>query len=156
MALMIDSKVVLRAMADHPTVFPVSQADLAEAARKCLIKELKAKTLALSGLKQINQFARAENIQTVLDGFTTAELAGLLKKIDPHSPFAKSAADNSGARHHILAMARGAHEITPQPIKEPKPKAPKVAKPAVPKTGELLGSQVHSGKARNTRPKKTV
>lgn len=159
MALAIDTKVVLRAMAEHPTAFPVSQADLVEMARKSLIKELKSKTLNLIGLKQICQFVLAENVRILIDGFTTAELAGLVKKIDPHSPFAKSAEDTSGARDHILAMASGAHGVTPEPVKETKsrPRAAKPTKTVAPaKTGDLLESQVHSGKAKTTRAKKAV
>lgn len=154
MALTIDSAEVLRAFADHPDAFPAIRADIGEFARKLLLKQVKAKTTDLAGLRLMQRFAGETNLKTILDELSVTELAGLIKRIDPHSPLAKKADDAVAARRHVIALGAGAVEpaAMPEKVAKPKPRPRKTTTPAAStsKIGVLLESEVHSGRPRST------
>lgn len=155
MALSIDSGAVLRAITENPNAFPAVQADLDEFARKMLGKQIKAKTTDAALFKEIYRVTGATNMSTVLDGYAANELAALIKKIDPYSPYAKSGGDLQEARAHIAAVATGSKPFSAKPEKAqkvPTPKPPK--REPLPKIGGVLESKVHSGKSRPSRSKR--
>lgn len=157
MALTIDSAVVLRAMADHPDAFPALKADLDETARKLLVKQLKAKMTDASLLHRLFAVTSRDTMLTILDGFSANDLVGLVKKIDPHGPFAKAGCDLHAARVHVAGIGEGRLQPSTEPekpVKAPR-KAPKAAAaPETSKIGVILDSKVHSGKPRVSRAKK--
>jgi hypothetical protein len=153
MALTIDSAAVLRAVADHPDTFPAVKADLDEIARKLLIKQLKARGTNAGLLRRICTVTREDNLKTILDGFTAADLTGLLKRVDPHGPVATGAEDPGLARRHIIGIANGGIEPSTTP-RAPK-KATKVpAKREKAQIGTVLESKVHGGQPKSDRGKK--
>lgn len=156
----LDSAAVLRALADHPDAFPALRGDVAEFARKAMVKQLKDKALTLDGLRRLARACGEEAVATVLDGWETPELIGLAKKADGHGPHAK-ATDAAATRRHLLDLAAGRSEASARPEKPAKPtKEPKAPKPIkepkepASKIGGVLQSKVHSGAGRATRARK--
>ena len=158
MALGIDGFALLRAIADHPDAFPTIKAEVAEFARKALVKQVKDKATTLDIFRRITAASGEEALSIVLDGFTGAEIVGLGKKIDPHGAYAKAKGDEAAARAHLLEIAKGRlqpAEKAAKPEKAPKAKSEKVpSRPPASKIGTVLESKVHSGaKPRTASPK---
>ena len=154
MALSIDTRSVLRIISDHLDAFPAIQPDLPEIVRKLLLKQLKAKSTDIGLLRKLSEILGSDTIQLIFDGMTETELAGLIKRVDPHSPYGKAGGDAGAARLHIADLAAGRVALTGKPVKAPTPKKPKTArKEPVSKIGEVLGSEVHSGAPRQSRKK---
>jgi hypothetical protein len=152
MALSINSHAVLRSFAEHPELFPAIQPDLAEITRKLLLKQLKAKVTDAILLKKLFEVTGGDALPIIFDSMSESEIAGLIKKIDPHSPFAKVGDDPIAARAHIDTLASGRAEPSTKPVKAPATKKPRAtAKAPTSKIGEILGSKVHSGTARKAR-----
>ncbi len=150
MALGIDGSALLRAIADHPDAFPAIKADVAEFARKALIKQIKDKATTLDLYRRITAASGEHALTIVLDSFTGIEIAGLAKKIDPHGPHAKAKGDEATARAHVLDIAKGRAQPadkTVKPEKAPKAKPERTAAKAPSKIGTVLESKVHSGAA---------
>ncbi len=159
----LDSGAVLRALADHPDAFPALRGDIAEFARKAMVKQLKDKALTLEALRRLTRACGEEAVATVLDGWEASDLAGLAKKADAHGPHAraggdKSAGETAAARRHLLDLAAMRAEPSAKvekAAKEPKaPKPVKEPKDARSKIGGVLQSKVHSGAARPSRARK--
>jgi hypothetical protein len=154
MGLSINSHAVLRSFADHPEIYPAIQPDLAEIARKLLLKQLKAKSTDAAQLRRLCEVAGADTLAIIFDSMTENELIGLIKRVDPHSPYGKAGSDSRGARAHVGALAAGRAELSTKPAKVTAPKKSKAAaKEPVSKIGEILGSKVHSGAPRKPRKK---
>ena len=158
MALGIDGLALLRAIADHPDSFPAIKPDLAEFARKALVKQIKDKATTLDLFRQITVAAGESTLTIVLDGFAGGEIAGLAKKIDPHGPHAKAGGDEAAARAHLVEIAKGRlqpAEKAAKPEKVSKAKPDKSAgKAPRSKIGTVLESKVHSGvRPRASSPK---
>ena len=151
MALSIDSRAVLRAIADHLDAFPAIQGDLDEFARKALIKQIKHKETGLPLARTIRGATGDKTIATILDGLTPNEMGAILKKFDPDSPLLK-AADVKSTRVAIDDLLSGRAEPSPKAAKvtatrkTPTPRKPK------PKIGDLLESKVHAGTPRKKVP----
>ena len=153
----LDSGAVLRALADHPDAFPALRADVAEFARKAMVKQLKDKALTLDGLRRLARAGSEEAVATVFDDWSAAELAGLAKKVDVHG--AKAIGDEAAMRRHLVDLAGGRVEPSARAAKVEKaikapPSAASSSAASKPKIGGVLQSKVHSGAARPSRAKK--
>lgn len=154
MSLSINSRVVLRTIAEHPEVYPELQPELPELARKLLLKQVKAKSTDVSLLKKLYQVAGADNLEAIFDGMTEKEMIGLVKRTDSHSPFAKAGEDARAIRRHVSDLATGRVQPSTKAAKVPAAKKPKAPpKDSVSKIGEVLASKVHSGAPRKARKK---
>ena len=151
MALSIDSQTVLRTFADHPQLYPAIQGDLADFARKALVKQLKSKSTTAALLRQIHDAVSFETLAVVIDGMSAAEIVALAKKVDLYSDHAKSGSDTHAARAHLHAIAAGRAEPAVKPEKATTAKTPKARTTPPSKIGAVLGSKVHSGAARKPR-----
>lgn len=154
MGLSINSHAVLRSFAEYPEIYPAIQPDLAELARKLLLKQLKAKSTDAVLLRKLFEVTGADTLATIFDSMTEKELTGLIKRIDPHSPYGKAGGESRAVRAHIDALAAGRVELSTKPVKVTAPKKSKaLTKEPVSKIGEILGSKVHSGATRKSRKK---
>jgi hypothetical protein len=155
MGLSINSHAVLRSFAEHPEIYPAIQSDLAELARKLLIKQLKAKSTDAALLQRLFKVTGEDTLAIVFDSMTENELIGLIKKVDPYSPYGKAGGDTRAARAHVSDLAAGRAELSTKPVKVTAPRKTKAStKEPVSKIGEVLGSKVHSGATRKP-PKKS-
>ncbi len=150
----LDSGAVLRAFADHPDAFPALRGDVAEFARKSMVKQLKDKALTLDGLRLIHRAGGGEMLSAVLDSWEATELAGLAKKADGHGPYARAGDDAAAARRHLLDLAAGRIGPSGKAEKVKAEKETRAAKAPKSKIGAVLQSKVHSGVARPSRTKR--
>ena len=158
MSLSIDSKAVLRAVADNPDAFPAVQADIDEFARKMLGKQLKAKSTDTQLFKRIYSLAGERNMATIFDGYAASDFVALVKKIDPHSSFIKDAGELRQIRNHVIDLATDRATPVGKSEKVPKSKPAAKSPPKVqqPKIGGVLESKVHSGRANTGRTKRVL
>ena len=146
MGLSIDSRVVLRAIADHPDAFPAVRGEIDEFARKILAKQIKHKTTDLKVARLIQRSTGAEALTTILDGFATNEIGALLKKLDPNNGLVRDG-EPLPMRAALEALFGGQAEPTEKAERPPKAPGKKVTSkaPPKPKIGDLLESKVHAG-----------
>ncbi len=154
MPLAIDTGTVLRAMADHADAFPAVQGEIAEFARKALIKQVKAKDLGLGALRALCAAIHEANFRMFLDDLQPGDLNGVAKRLDPHNAVLKSGSDQD-IRNSLVALASGNAEPQPATEKPVKTMRSKPADPNASKMGEVLGSKVHSGRAKGAKSGKT-
>jgi hypothetical protein len=158
MGLSINSHAVLRSFAEYPDIFPAIQPDLAELARKLLLKQLKAKSTDAALLRKLFEVTGADTLSTIFDGMMDSEIITLIKKVDPYSAYGKAGSEPGGARSHVIDLAAGrvGPSIKPAKVAAPKkltsPKAPSSKAPSS-KIGDILGSKVHSGATRKSGAK---
>ncbi len=104
MALDIDGFVLLRAIAQSPDVFCDISGDVARAGRALVVRQLKAKTLTLRGLREIHDSLGAETFGLVVDGLSDAEVRALVLRFDRHHPDDK-VTQLGGLRRHLAGLA---------------------------------------------------
>lgn len=154
MALDVDGFAVLQAITARPDAFPDIRAEVAKTGRALVVKQLKAKGLALPGLRRVRDSLGAEPFALVVDGLTDAEAKSLVAKLDKHHPDLRIAAAD-WPRRHLAALATGTEPAAKGTAKaaEAKPAAPKK-----PKVARALGSAAFSaewdGKDHDPKPAK--
>ena len=138
MALDVDGYAVFGAIARTPDAFPDLRAELAKTARTLVVKQLKAKSLALDGLRAVHGSLGAETFALVVDGLSEAEARNLVTRTDKHHPDVKTA-PLDWLRRHLAALGNGA---APAAKPSAKPASEKAVKPAAkpPKVARALGS----------------
>lgn len=137
MAIDVDGIAVLRAIADHPLAFPDVAAEINEAARTFVIKQLKSKTTTLERLRLMHQAIGGEALLLILDGLADSASSALVKKLDKENPDIKTASSD-WLRRRIAELASGAAEPASRPSKlaTSKPKASRKGKAAAPTAEE--------------------
>lgn len=128
MALDVDGYAVLKALAATPDAFPDIRADVAKTGRTLVVKQLKAKTLPLPGLRRIRDILGPETFALIVDGLTDTEAKALVARLDKNHPDLKTAA----AEWHRRRLGDLAADADPaekaKPIKAEKQPADKKAK----------------------------
>ena len=106
MALEIDGLAVLCAIAEAPEAFPAIRGDVTKAAHALVTKQLKAKTLDLSGLRAVHNALGPQPLALIVDGLKDAEVKALVTRLDKHHPDLK---DGPAVAHrrHLMALAAG-------------------------------------------------
>jgi hypothetical protein len=149
MRIDLDGAAVLRAIVDHPTVFPDVAAELSRAAQSLVAIQLKARTTTLESVRSIYRTIGHPDFAIVLDGLTDARLKSLTKKLDKENPDLNSAPPDWHARR-LCALASGAEE----PNHRPAAAARRRRRPALTSeeqiaAKELKGKAVDSDKAQS-------
>lgn len=104
MALDVDGFALLRAIAQSPDVFPDLGAAVAKVGRALVVRQLKAKTLSLRGLREIHDSLGADTFGLVVDGLTDAEVRNLVLRFDRYHS-ADKATQPGGLRRHLAGIA---------------------------------------------------
>lgn len=154
MALDVDGLEILKAIVARPEAFPDIRAEVAKTARALVVKQLKAKTLPLPGLRLVRASLGAETFSLVVDGLTDAESKSLVTRLDKNHPDLK-AATADWPRRHLVALAGGTDPVAKAAATSAKPKA---AAPKKPKSTRALGSAAFAatwdGKDHDPKPTK--
>lgn len=140
MARKLDGAAVLRGILDHLEAFPAIRADLDLAAEKALAKQLKARTLTLSGCRRIAAAVGLPSFALALEALPSPALKSLHTKLDKHHANQEPWPDAARGAH-LLKLAEGSVEPMEKPASdagEPKTtrKAPKGKTATTKKTAE--------------------
>lgn len=106
MKVVLDSYGLLRAIGAHPKLFDGIGDPVRKHASALLIAQLKHKRLDLSRYRDIRNAIAAEAFELFMDTVDDKLLKAILKKLDPHSPLAKSGSGDE-LRAHALDLAGG-------------------------------------------------
>lgn len=136
MALDVDGYAVLKALAASPDAFPDIRAEVARTGRTLVVKQLKAKSLPLAGLRRIRAILGAETFALIVDGLTDAEAKALVARLDRNHPDLKTAP----AEWHRRRLS-GLSADEPPAGKAKPAKAEKPAAEKKPKAGRALASR---------------
>lgn len=119
MALDIDGFILLQAIAQSPDAFPDIRGEVTRAGRALVVRQLKAKTLTLRGLREIHDSLGAETFGLVIDGLSEAEVRTLVVRFDRHYPDDR-VTQPGGLRRHLAGLAswtepasKPAHPVRP-------------------------------------------
>ena len=126
MSIALDSFEVLHAIGKHADLFKPVRVEVDKAARALVTKCLKAKTVGLEALRDLQRAIGNEPFELLVEGLKDAELKSILARLDKHHPELKSASA-SWRRQHLLALATG-EAAAPPPAKAAKKSAAKKAK----------------------------
>ncbi|SFH05877.1 hypothetical protein [Methylobacterium gossipiicola] len=107
MQLDVDGVALLRAIAQTPGAFPDIREEAAKVARALVIRQLKARTFPLAGIRQIYDILGHAAFTLVIDGLTETEARALVSRFDPRHPDGKTAPAH-WLRRQIVALAGGA------------------------------------------------
>jgi hypothetical protein len=108
----------------HPDVFSEQRTAIDNAATSILSGRVKLKGFNLNEARRLRDAIGAEYFALLLDIMSDADLAKIVKKLDPHFVAAASA-DSIYIRHRIVGLASNQMELATKPEKSPKEKAPK-------------------------------
>ncbi|GJD96676.1 hypothetical protein [Methylobacterium iners] len=154
MALDVDGYAVFQAITARPDVFPDIRAEVARTGRALVVKQLKAKSLGLPGLRRIRDTLGAERFALILDGLTEAEARSLVTRLDKHHPDLKTAPAD-WPRRHLAALATDAEPAAKGSVASG---AARAVAPKTPKVTRALGSAAFAaawdGKDHDPKPKK--
>lgn len=151
MAFDLDGLAVLAGMAARPDAFAGVETEAAKIARTLLTKLLKDKATTLSALRAMASALPEGTLAHVTDGMTEVEVAGLLARLDRHSPDLKTA-DRQAKARLVASLIAGAAEPAEAQAKGRKaaaPKAPTVKK--APSSGVEAATKVLKSKAMGAR-----
>ncbi|MBX9932471.1 MAG: hypothetical protein K2Y56_13170 [Methylobacterium sp.] len=154
MALDVDGLAILNAIATRPEAFPDIGAEIAKAGRALVIKQLKARSMSVTGLRLIRGSLGPESFSLVVDGLSDAEAKNLVSRLDKNHPDLKTAAAD-WPRRHLVSLAAGTNPVArpAAPGAEPKPNATKTLR-----STRALGSAAFAanwdGKDYDPKPKK--
>lgn len=137
MALDVDGFALLRAIARSPDVYPDIRAEAAKVGRALVVRQLKARTLSLRGLREIHDSLGADAFGLVIDGLTDAEVRNLVLRFDRHHP-ADKATQAGGLRRHLAGIASWI-EPTRKPD-QPVAPAPKTGADTPARSPRVLGT----------------
>lgn len=149
MPLAIDTGTVLRAMADHADAFPAVKVDMAEFARKALIKQIKAKDLSLDLARTFCAALGEPTFRMFLDDLKPSDLLSVAKRLDPHHAALKDGTDQD-VRNLVVDLADGSASPRPAVEKPARGGRTRTTQPTS-KVGKLLESKVHSGRAKGAK-----
>ncbi|GJD72615.1 hypothetical protein [Methylobacterium goesingense] len=127
MPLDVDGLALLKAIMAAPDAFPDIVGEAARAARALVIRQLKAKTLTLSGLRRMYECLGHEVFTLVADDLTEAEARTLVARFDPRHPDGMTAPPH-WLRRQIVVLAGGAEPCAGgKTVRTPRPSAPAAA-----------------------------
>lgn len=130
MALDVDGYAVLQALASAPEAFPDIRAEVPKAARALVVKQMKARTLRVPGLRVIREVVGFEAFALIADGMSDAEVKAVVTRLDPHHPTLKEATPG-WHRRRLAALAAGEAPVRKGEAAPPeKPLAPAQTAPA--------------------------
>ncbi|MFG1428184.1 hypothetical protein [Roseixanthobacter glucoisosaccharinicivorans] len=124
MAIHLDGHAVFAAIGAHPAAFPDLSTDVAVAAEKLLVKQIKAKGLTLDGLRALFKAIGSDLATVLLDTLKDTDVAALVKKLDKN----RAGLEPAPARALLHALGLGLSEPEAD-----KPKPPTKSKPATKK-----------------------
>lgn len=154
MALDVDGPEILKAIAAHPHAFPDIGTEMARTARALVVKQLKAKSLSLLGLRLVRASLGVETFSLVVDGLSDADSKSLVSRLDKNHPGLRSKAGD-WPRRHLVALAAGTEPVAKSSVTVADPKP---APPAKPRSTRALGSAAFAaswdGKDHDPKPKK--
>ncbi|MFG1411755.1 hypothetical protein V5G24_11630 [Xanthobacter sp. VTT E-85241] len=128
MAIHLDGHAVFAAIGAHPAAFPDLSTDVAVAAEKLLVKQIKAKGLTLDGLRALFKAIGSDLATVLLDTLKDTEVAALVKKLDKN----RAGLEASPARVLLYELGFGIKEPEADaPKSKAKTKAPAKKKPAL-------------------------
>ncbi len=126
MAIEIDGRSVLKAIAGEDDLFSEMRGELNQAARTLVIKRIKLKTTTAAILRTLCKAIGEKPLALIVDGLSDADVKSVLLRVDKHSDAAK-AADPRARRQHLMALAAG--DATPAATPQSTADAPKAAAP---------------------------
>jgi hypothetical protein len=109
MAIDIDGFAVLRSIAAHPSAFREVASEVAKAARKLVIAQIKNKSTDLKMLRQISRALGADTFNLVAEGMSDAQIKTLITRIDKNHPQLKTS-NPRWRRQHLSALVDGSIE----------------------------------------------
>ncbi|GJD32089.1 hypothetical protein PMNALOAF_3354 [Methylobacterium adhaesivum] len=122
MLLDADGLALLRAIGQMPGAFPDIRDEASRIARALVIRQLKAKSFPLSGVRQVYDILGHATFTLVVDGLTEIEARALVARFDPRHPDGKTAPVH-WLRRQIVALAGGAAPCS-QGVPARAPRAP--------------------------------
>jgi hypothetical protein len=114
MLLDVDGLALLRAIGQMPGAFPDIRDEASRIARALVIRQLKAKSFPLSGVRQVYDILGHATFTLVVDGLTEIEARALVARFDPRHPDGKTAPVH-WLRRQIVALAGGAEPCAQAP-----------------------------------------
>lgn len=129
MPITLDGFDVFKQIGKHADLFAPIRADVDKQARALLVKCLKAKSVGLEALHDIQKALGEEQFGLVVEGLKDAELKSLLTRLDKNHPDAKSASA-AWRRGHLRALANGSAAAHAPPARAKKAAKKAKAEPA--------------------------
>lgn len=114
MALTIDGFAILRNIGKHGEAFSSLTAEVNKAAQALVVKHIGAKTVDLSGLRQLHALIGERDFALVVDAMKDSEVKRSLTNIDKHCPETKTASA-TWRQDRLRALAAGTVEPVPPP-----------------------------------------
>lgn len=153
MPLDVDGLALLKAISLAPDAFPDIGGEAAGAARALVVRQLKAKTLPLSGLRRVYEAVGHAAFTLVVDGLTEAEARSLVARFDSRHPDGRTAPAH-WLRRQIVALAGGAEPCSGEEVaKAPRP-PPVAAIPVVRAIGSPTFTARWDGRDHDPRPRR--
>lgn len=153
MPLEVDGLTILKAILSTPDAFPDIKAEAARTARMLVIRQLKAKSLPLSGMRRVYETLGHTVFTLVVDDLTEAETRSLVARFDPRHPDGRTAPPH-WLRRQIVALAGGAEPYAGgQVIRTSRPPSP-VAAQVVRAIGSPAFTARWDGQDHDRRPRK--
>lgn len=125
----LDGYAALRAIGENPEVFTDIESAVAKAAAELVLKQFKAKMLAIGDARSIRDAVGADALDLIIAGLSAANVKSIVSKLDKHHPELKGSTPN-WQRQHLRSLLQGTSEPA-QKADKPK-KAGARAKPAGP------------------------
>lgn len=153
MPLDVDGLAILKAILAAPDAFPDIGGEADRAARMLVIRQLKAKTLPLPGLRRVYEVLGHEVFTLVVDDLTEAETRNFVVRFDPRHPDGRTAPPH-WLRRQIVALAGGAEPHAGGEVA----RTPRLSLPAAAPAVRAIGSPAFTarwdGKDHDPRPRK--
>ncbi|MGA2289333.1 hypothetical protein [Bradyrhizobium sp.] len=119
MSIALDGFDVLRRLGAHAGIFTSIRADVDKAARVLVVKCLKAKSVGIDALRDIQKALGDNSFELVLEGLKDGEVTSLLTRLDQHHPELKlNGAAPAWRRQHLKALAAGTSHPSAPPAKQ--------------------------------------
>lgn len=145
MPLRLDSKAVMVAMIENPSIFPAVAAALDKDVAKHLTAHFKHKGMGLDQLKATHDALGDESLALAFEALDDKAITALVKKADPH----RTDGEPGGDLAHLKDLASGKVEPQPKPDKPKKATAPRAKAPALTRAG---ADRAAAAKGTGTRP----
>jgi hypothetical protein len=119
MSIALDGFDVLRRLGAHAGIFTSIRSDVDKAARMLVVKCLKAKSVGIDALRDIQKALGDNSFELVLEGLKDGEVTSVLMRLDQHRPQLKGEAP-AWRRQHLKSLAAGTSQPSAPPPKQAK------------------------------------
>jgi hypothetical protein len=119
MSIALDGFEVLRRLGAHAGIFTSIRADVETAARLLVVKCLKAKSVGIDALCDIQKALGDNSFELVLEGLKDDEVKSVLMRLDQHHPELRGGAP-AWRRQHLKALAAGTSHPSAPPANRTK------------------------------------